>query len=140
MRFGFKEILLCLFILCAISVTAKAQEANPRPTPPVTADEDDCGLTTPEMIWVGVSVWSNRMGYLKDLTYKDFEVYEENELQEIEFFIFDEAKNQFVIGFHQKDFIPDDKRRDVKVKVKLSKENVYGEITVTQSEYDPNRN
>jgi VWFA-related protein len=35
-------------------------------------------------IQLDVSVWSNKKGYLKDLTEKDFEVYYQNELQKIE--------------------------------------------------------
>jgi hypothetical protein len=142
MRFVIKEILLCLLMLCALSMTAKAQQSNPLPTPPMTEDEDVCGLTDSDMIWTAVSVWSNRMAYLKDLTYRDFEVYFENEPQEIEFFEFEEQSNRYIIGFHEKYFLPDDRRRDVKIKVKLSKEKAdeYGEMIVTQSKYDPDQN
>lgn len=133
MKFRFKEILFCLLILFSISVV-KSQEPTASPTPPIVVDEDNVGCVLPEipLVQLEVSVWSSKKGDIKDLIYKDFKVYDENELREIEFFKFDEAKNQYVIGFSQKDYMPDNKWHDIKVKVKLSteKRKNYGKISV----------
>ena len=121
---------LILFSISAV----KAQEPIASPTPPVVTDENDmvCHLTDPPLVQLDVSVWSSKKGDLKDLTYKVFEVYDKKELQDIVFFIFDELKNQYVIGFYQKDYLQDNKWRNIKVKVKLSKEKRknYGKISV----------
>ena len=143
MKSHIKEILLCLFIFFFV-LAVKGQEPIDLSLPvPSEDDQTVCGLTTFAFAEINVSVWSRKKGYLKDLTYKDFRVYDEKELQEIEYFKFDELKNQYTIGFHQKYFIPDDKWRDLKVKVKLPevKKKHYGKIFVrAQNGYYSNQN
>ena len=89
------------------------------------------------MVIVSFSVWSGKKGYLKNLTAKDFEVYDREEEQEIDSVVFDELNNRYFIEFYEKDapssFEKQDvKIHDVKIKVKLSKQSRrdYGEITV----------
>ena len=133
MKFRIKGILLVLLLLFVTSAV-KAQEPITSPTPPLLTDEDSGGGTPTDLIVLNVSVQSRKKGYLKDLTYKDFEVYDEKELQEIEFFTFDETKNQYILGFYKEDFT-DNKWHNLKVKIKLSKEKqrIYGKISVTAS-------
>jgi VWFA-related protein len=75
---------LILSVFLCVSAT-EAQKPIVSPTPP--AVEEDCGLTDAELLTLDVSVWSSKAGYLKDLTYKDFEVYIENVPQKVEFFV-----------------------------------------------------
>ena len=138
MKFRIKGILLGLFMLFSFSVI-NAQEERSLPIPPVE-DEWECGLTDPPLVQFNVLVWSSKKGYLKDLTYKDFEVYDEKELQDIEYFTFDESTNQYVMGFSQKYYVLDNKWHNLKVKIKLSakKKKDYGKISVlAQKGYYP---
>ncbi len=131
MQFKIKEILLCLLLLFSFSAI-KAQEETDLPSPPIVDDEWECGLINPPLVEINVSVWSSKKGDLKGLNYKDFEVYDEKEFREIEYFKFNELKNQYTIGFHQDEYIPNDKWRNVKVKIKLSEKmrKDYGKILV----------
>ncbi len=126
-----KEILLCLLLLFSFSAI-KAQEKTDLLVLPIVDDEWECALTDTPLVEIIVSVWSNKMGELKNLTYKDFEVYDEKELRQIEFFKFDELKNQYTIGFFQDENIPDNEWRNLKVNIKLSEKikKDYGEISV----------
>lgn len=80
-----------LFIIFLFSVVY-AQQPQTSPTPSKSEDKDnfDCGLVTPEQVKFNLSVWSSNKGYLKGLNYKNFEVYDGKEKQDIE-------------GFSQKD-------------------------------------
>jgi Ca-activated chloride channel homolog len=80
------KFLLRLILVIFLSVFAiKAQKPIVSPTPP-TAENEVCGLTSPEIATLNVSVWSKNKGYLKGLNYKDFEVFDGKERQDIEFF------------------------------------------------------
>lgn len=70
-------LILSLFLL-----VSAAQAQQPTPTPV----EEDCGLTSPELVTLNVSVWSKNKGYLKDLNDKNFEVFNGKDKQPIEFF------------------------------------------------------
>lgn len=125
-----KAISLCLLIVFSCAVT-KAQEKTGEPI--CKDDEIRCAhryLIT--LIQVSFSVRSSKKGYLKNLTYKDFEVYERSEIQEIDYFIFDKSKNRYVIGFYPTKDKTDSEKYDVKIKVKLSKRSreEYGKISV----------
>ncbi len=137
MRFQIKTYLL--FSLVFLSFAAvKAQQ-----TVPTTANEDDefvCGLKSPELIQIKVSV-SGRSGDLSHLSYKDFVVYDERKRQEIVFFKFDELKNQYTIGFYKPEFILNNNWHKVKVKLSAEKKKEYGKIFVSgQNGYYPNQN
>lgn len=143
MRFRGKFLLLCLLTLFLIA-GIKAQESSSLPFPPTINNDEEfnCGLRDPELIQFKVTIESSKKGYLKNLTYEDFEIYDEEALQ-IEFFKFDEVTNQYLIAFIQPDFITDKKWRDVKIKIKLSaeKRKEYGKIIVRgQKGYYPVRN
>ena len=102
---------------------------------------DDGSITDPAPVnaFLNILVRSNKNGYLRNLTYKDFEVYIEKELQEIEFFTFDKTKNQYILGFYKENF-RGNKWYNVKIKLKLSieKKKDYGKISVkTQKGYYP---
>ncbi|MEP7036870.1 MAG: hypothetical protein ABI891_00875 [Acidobacteriota bacterium] len=139
MSLNIKKTLLFLLLLFSFSVI-EAQEKSDLPISPIVDDEWECGLTDPPLVEINVSAWSSKKGDLKDLNYKDFEVYDEKEFREIEYFKFDELKNQYTIGFHQDEYIPIDKWRNVKVKIKLSEKmrKDYGKISVrAQKGYYP---
>lgn len=134
-----KKFYWACFCFFSFSVI-KAQEKADLPVSPIIDDEWECGLINPPLVEINVSVWSNKKGDLKDLNYKDFEVYDEKEFREIEYFKFNELKNQCTIGFHQNEYIPIDKWRNVKVKIKLSEKikKDYGKISVrAQKGYYP---
>ena len=143
MKFKGKKTLLVFCFLLLFSII-KAQENNNSSISVPMEDDFECGLVSSPLIQINVSVWSNKGGYLKNLTYKDFEVYDEKVLQVAEFFKFDELKNQFTIGFYPTIFtLSDNKWRNVKIRVKLSteKRKKYGKIFVSgQNGYYPNRN
>ncbi|HEX8734528.1 MAG TPA: hypothetical protein VF721_04345 [Pyrinomonadaceae bacterium] len=135
MKLKTKAISLCLLVFFSCCV-AQAQEKNDLPTS--AEDENECVLkVSSSMVIVSFSVWSGKKGYLKNLTAKDFEVYDREEEQEIDSVVFDELNNRYFIEFYEKDapssFEKQDvKIHDVKIKVKLSKQSRrdYGEITV----------
>jgi Ca-activated chloride channel homolog len=80
------RFLLGLIFAISLSVFAiKAQNPIVSPTPP-TDENKVCGLTSPEIVTLNVSVWSKNKGYLKGLNYKDFEVFDGKDRQDIEFF------------------------------------------------------
>lgn len=77
----FRIILLILFLFSAV----KAQNPQTSPNLPV-AD----GICNPfSLVKLDVSVWSSKIGYLKDLTHKDFEISEGKEKHKIDFFLFE---------------------------------------------------
>ncbi len=131
MKIQISKILLCLFIIFSCFVI-KAQEKTDLPIPPLVDDEWECGLTATPLVEIYVSVLSSKKGNLKNLTYKDFEVYDEKEIREIEFFKYDELKNQYKIGFFQDENISENSWRNVKIKLKLSKEKTkdFGKISI----------
>jgi|SRR5215204_614413 len=116
-------LILSLFLASAV-ITAQPPAAN-------EDDEFGCGLRT-ELVVAKVWVTSSKKGFLKDLTDKNFEVYDEKTLRKIDFFNFDEETNQYIIAFYNEDYL-DDKWHEVKVEVKLSadKKKEYGEVTVS---------
>lgn len=142
MKSRIKEILLCLFILFLV-LAVRSQEPLDLASPPPAAEDDGvCGLRF-HIVQINVSVWSNKEGYLKDLTYKDFKIYDEKELQEIDTFEFDELKNQYTVGYYPTYFVSDAIWREIKVEVKLSKTKKvrYGDILVNAPNgYYPNQN
>jgi Ca-activated chloride channel family protein len=77
----FLPILILLLFLVPI---ARAQQPAVSPTP--LTENEDCGLTTPELVTLNVSVWSKNKGYLKDLTHKNFEIFDGKDKQTIEYF------------------------------------------------------
>jgi Ca-activated chloride channel family protein len=84
-----KLIIKNLFFFCFILfsfIGTNAQDKTDLPPPLPVEDDVDCVLTAPELTRFNVSVWSSKKGFLNDLTYKDFEVYDEREKQEILFF------------------------------------------------------
>jgi hypothetical protein len=130
MIFKAKAILLCFLTLFSFSA-ASAQE---KPNVPDSAEENIHHLLV-TLIRFKFSVWSSKKGYLKNLTAKDFEVYERKEIQEIDSLIFDESKNQYIVIFYEKEPSADSKPhtlKELKVKVKMSKERRkdYGKIFV----------
>jgi hypothetical protein len=129
MKSRMKTILFVLLIGAAV-FSVEAQSPN---NSTVADDEMVCGLHS-DLVNIEVSVWSERAGYIKDLTEKDFIVYEEKTAQSIEFFLFDEQTNRYSIGYYPEiDFSFDQKWRKVEIKVNLSKEKKreYGEVTVS---------
>lgn len=132
-KFVIKEVPKCLFILLLFSFTNA--QVEPKLSLPLPMDDEMvCGLTQPPLILLDVSIWSSEKGYLNYFTYEDFEVYnEEEKLQDIEFFKFDELKNHYTIGFIQEDELLGFKWKDIKVKLKLSKEKKknFGEVSIT---------
>lgn len=74
---------LILTVLLCVSA-AEAQKTVVSPTP-LTEDEE-CGLTRPELAMLNVSVWSKNKGYLTDLTLKDFEIFDGKDKEVIEYF------------------------------------------------------
>jgi hypothetical protein len=133
MRSRKKGFLLILFILF-LTALASGQEKTQN-------DGDIIADPAPVTVFFNISVWSSRKGYLKNLTYKDFEVYDEKVSQRIEFFIFDELTNQYTIGFYPDVYPSEEKWHNVKIKVNLSSEQrkEYGKIFVRgQNRYYPN--
>ena len=137
MKLLIKRTLKYLFILLLFTV-ANAQEKSHSPiSPPEDDAEIVCGLLSPLLIQLDVSVWSGQKGYLNNLTDKDFEVFEKEKLRDIEFFKFNEEKNQYTIGFYQEDLEQnlqqEIKEQDIKVKLKLSKEEekAFEKISIT---------
>ena len=133
MKLKAKAISLCLLMVFSYCV-GKAQEKTGLPASSPAAEEDEivCGLTRPLLIRISFSAWSSKKGYLKNLTSGDFEVYERNEMQEVDSFIFDESKNRYLIAFYPTRDKADFEKYDVKIKVKLSKQSrkEYGKISV----------
>lgn len=116
-------LFLSVFLM-TVAVTAQQPAAST-----AAADDEDweCGLTSPELVTLNVVVRSDKKGYLKNLTYKDFELYDEKTSQLIEFFTFDEQTNQYTIGFTPYvSSTPDGKWHKVKIKVKLPAEKKKG--------------
>ena len=141
MKFVIREVLLCLMAFL-VNSSVKAQEPIVLPTPPIQSESEDrlCSFINPPLVEIDVSVSSGRKSSLKDLTYKNFEIYDEKEFREIVFFKFDKLKNQYTIGFYQDEYIPENKWRNVKIKLNLSKEKKkdYGKIFVkAQKGYYP---
>jgi len=140
MKHLFGLILWLFFIPIAIS----AQQPVASPTPPTPVDEEEigCGLRT-ELVVINVWVMSSKKGFLRNLTYKNFEIYDEKTRREVEFFSFDGQSNQYIIAFYPEDYALDNKWREVKVKVKLSAEEKkeFGKTSVSgQTGYYPNQN
>ena len=81
MKFQIEKILFILLIFSFPFFNISAQEKQISPV-----QNEDCGLTDAPLVQLNVSVSSSKSGYLKDLTYKDFEIYDGKERQEIEFF------------------------------------------------------
>ena len=131
MRFGIDKFLLS-FLMLFFCFGINAQEKTNLPIPLPANDEWECALTDTPLVELYISVSSNRKGDLKDLTRKNFVVDDEKEIRAIEFFKFDELKNQYIIGFFKDDNIPENKWRSVEIKLKLSKEKKkdYGKISV----------
>ena len=73
-----------LFILLLFSFSFFYISAQEKQNSPV--QNEDCGLTDLPLVQLNVSVSSSKNGYLKDLTDKDFEIYDGKERQEIEYF------------------------------------------------------
>ncbi len=78
------SILICFFLLSFF--IANAQDKTDLSPPLPVNDTENCGLTAPKTACFTVSVWSDKKGFLKGLTYKDFEIYDEKEKKEIEIF------------------------------------------------------
>ena len=76
----FRIILLILFLFSAVN----AQNPQLSPTPPIV--EEDCGLADIPPVQINVSVWSSKIGYVKDFTNKDFDVSYANAPHEIDVF------------------------------------------------------
>ena len=136
-----KNSLIWLLLLSSF-VNIKAQKKADSPILSSSDNDSECGLISPPLIEITVSVRSSKKGELKKLTYKDFEVYDEKMLQIIESFKFDESKRQYSIGFYPiVSPLKDNKRHDVKIKIKLSaeKKKEYGKVFVSgQKGYYPN--
>ena len=122
--------LILFFFITAIN----AQKADELPLETSEDDGTVCGLLSPVVVTVSFSVINSKNEYLKNLTYKDFEIYENNTLQLIEFFKFDELKNQYLLGIFKEDPIKADKNRGAKIEVKLTKEKekFYGNIVIKE--------
>lgn len=135
MRFKQRNSLLVLFVFlltALVSGQAKTQNESGIIVDPM-----------PVTVFFNISVWSSKKGYLRSLTYKDFEIYDEKVSQRIIFFKFDELTNQYTIGFYPEVSPSEEKWRDVKIKVKLAAEQRkdYGKIFVRgQKRYYPNQN
>ena len=130
MTFWIKKAILLLLLFSSLFAANAQQKSNLSVTQTVKEDNEfDCGLTEPDITQVEVSV-NNEKGVLRNLTYKDFVVYDEKEMRDIIFFVFDEKIMRYKIGFYQNS---NNKRRDVKVKLKLSveKRKEYGKIFVS---------
>lgn len=124
MKFRTKRILLWLLIFLSLSnINAQKERSLPK-------DEDSWGYIETCLVVLNVSVQSSKKGFLKDLTYKDFKIYDDKKLKEIEFFKLDELKNQYLVGFYPKDCVLGDKWHDVKVKLLNKKKKNYGKISV----------
>ena len=125
-------LIFCIFLS---GFTVKAQTPVVSSAPPVESeDEFVCGLKQSSIIQFDVSVTDRKNNFLEGLTYKDFEVFCEKEVYEIEFFKFDELKNQYVIGVREDDFNNKSDWSNVKIKLKSrdEKEN-YGKFFVRVS-------
>ena len=72
---------LILFVLVCVFVS-RAQS----PAISATPENEECGLPSPELATLNVSVWSKNKGYLKDLTVKNFEIFDGKSQQRIDFF------------------------------------------------------
>ncbi len=131
MDFKIRFFLLCLLLFFSFYVV-EAQENIDLPIQSSLEEGVLCVIPYKKFVELNVSVSSDKKGDLKDLIYKDFEVYDEKELQEITYFKFDELKKQYTIGFYPKYLTSDDEWRNVKVKIKLSqkKKKDYGKISV----------
>jgi hypothetical protein len=134
---------LILFIfLFVFVIEAQKQDVSPTPSSQDEIEEPDCGLIK-NLVVIKVWVNSDKKGFSRDLIVKNFKVYDEKAEAEIAFFMFDEQTNQYIIGFYQEDFTPDNKWHEVEVKVKLSAEEKkkFGKVSVSgQTGYYPNQN
>ena len=119
-----------LLLFCAIN----AQESK-SPLPSTAeiqvAEDEQCIRRYSPLVVISFSAL-NGSKYIKNLTSKDLEVYEEDKIQRIEFFKFDELENQYKLGFLQEDLIYADKNREVKVKLKKEIKEHYGNIVVNE--------
>ena len=139
------KLLFISFLFFSFSVfTAKAQTPVASPTPPVEIeDEFGCGLRQLPISQFDVSVKDSADNSLDDLTYKDFKVYDEKRIYEIEFFIFHKLKNQYVIGVYEDAYGNGSDWRNLKIKLQLSKEKKenYGKAFIEASKaYRSNQN
>ena len=136
--------ILLLFLLMVFLIAALEAQVPCRNSPSLTiSDKDDLtshGIRTDLIVSI-VSIQSNKKGCLRYLTDKNFEIYDENEKQEIVIFGFDKSTDKYYIGFYPKVFnLLDDKWHNVKIKLKLPKEKKkdYGKISVkAQKGYYP---
>lgn len=129
MKFSIKEIVLGLFILFSICAI-KAQERNLLPSPSAENGTDCVLFVDSKIVRINFSVWSNKGGYLKNLTQKDFEIYDENEFKKIEFFEFDKLKNQYSIEYLQSNSVKDNEWRDLKIRLSEDKKRNFGKVII----------
>lgn len=71
-----------ILILFFSFLIIKAQENGDLAVSQAVEVEDQCGLKS-NLVQIDVSAWSNKKGFLQDLTHKDFEIYDEKEIQPI---------------------------------------------------------
>lgn len=114
-------LILCILLLI---FAVKAQTPVVSPTPLVESEDGfSCGLKQSSIIQFDVSVTDSKNNNLQNLTYKDFEVFDQKKTYEVVSFIFDKLKNQFVVGVYEDDLDDKNDWRNLEIRVKLSKEN-----------------
>jgi hypothetical protein len=74
---------------------------------------------------------------LENLTSKNFEIYDDETLQKIEFLNFDKLTNQYNIGFYPRIPATEKKQHKVKLNIKLSAEEKkqFGKVIVSRQKW-----
>ena len=137
MNFLNKKILLVSGLLFLV-FTVQSQKSSSRAIYSFAAEGSKIDtIIDTELVNLKVSVKSNKKGYLENLTSKNFEIYDAKTLQKIEILNFDESTNQYDIGYIPDIPAKDEKRREVRLKIKLSAEEKkeYGKIIVNRQKW-----
>jgi len=137
MKIRNKEILLIL-VMFLLVFTVEAQKSGIEPVSlGVNVDDEIDTVINTELVNIRVSVRSSKKGYLKTLSPENFEIYDAKTLQKVEFLNFDESTNEYNVGYLPDIPATDRKRREVRLRIKLSagEKKEFGKITVDKQKW-----